>query len=80
VFTAGEQEFFAARGFTNEPKRCLACRAAKRTGTGTGPRGGDRPLLEAVCAACGQKTVVSFTPTADRPVYCRECYQARRTL
>ena len=26
VFTAGEQEFYAEKGFTNEPQRCKACR------------------------------------------------------
>ena len=26
VFTAGEQQFYAEKGFTNEPKRCKACR------------------------------------------------------
>ena len=26
VFTAGEQEFYAERGFQNEPQRCKACR------------------------------------------------------
>ena len=25
VFTAGEQEFYASRGFENEPQRCKAC-------------------------------------------------------
>ncbi len=30
TFTAREQEFFAAKGFTNEPKRCPACRQAKK--------------------------------------------------
>ncbi len=28
VFTAGEQEFYAEKGFTNEPQRCKACRQA----------------------------------------------------
>ena len=28
VFTAGEQEFYAERGFQNEPQRCKACRDA----------------------------------------------------
>ena len=32
VFTAGEQEFYAQNGFTNEPKRCKACRDAKKNG------------------------------------------------
>ena len=31
VFTAGEQEFYASRGFENEPQRCKACRDAART-------------------------------------------------
>ena len=28
--TAGEQEFFASKGFTNDPKRCPPCRQAKK--------------------------------------------------
>jgi CxxC-x17-CxxC domain-containing protein len=31
VFTAGEQQFHAAKGFTNEPRRCPACRQARRS-------------------------------------------------
>ena len=31
VFTAGEQEFYAQNGFTNEPKRCKACVTLRRT-------------------------------------------------
>jgi hypothetical protein len=30
TFTTGEQEFYAAKGFSNEPKRCAGCRAAKK--------------------------------------------------
>ena len=30
TFTAGEQEFFASKGFTNQPKRCVECRRAKK--------------------------------------------------
>ena len=30
IFSAGEQEFYAEKGFTNEPKRCKACRDAKK--------------------------------------------------
>jgi CxxC-x17-CxxC domain-containing protein len=79
VFTAGEQEFFAQKGFQNEPKRCKNCKAAKRAGPGGGPgAGGPRELHEATCSSCGQKTSVPFKPTLDRPVYCRTCFQARR--
>ena len=30
VFTAAEQDFFAEKGFTNEPGRCPECRAARK--------------------------------------------------
>ena len=32
VFSASEQEFYAEKGFTNEPGRCPACRAALGAG------------------------------------------------
>jgi CxxC-x17-CxxC domain-containing protein len=34
VFTAGEQEFYAQKGFTNEPTRCPSCRAARKQAGG----------------------------------------------
>ena len=36
TFTAGEQEFYAERGFQNEPQRCKACRVRclRRRGSG----------------------------------------------
>lgn len=30
VFTAGEQEFYAEKGFQNEPTRCKSCRSARK--------------------------------------------------
>jgi DNA-directed RNA polymerase subunit RPC12/RpoP len=30
VFTEGEQQFYAEKGFTNEPVRCKECRASKK--------------------------------------------------
>jgi hypothetical protein len=30
AFSAGEQEFFQSKGFTNEPKRCSECRRANK--------------------------------------------------
>ena len=37
VFSAGEQEFYAERGFQNEPQRCKACRDARKAAS-RGPR------------------------------------------
>jgi CxxC-x17-CxxC domain-containing protein len=34
-FTAGEQEFFAQKGFTNEPGRCPECRASRKARMGS---------------------------------------------
>jgi len=80
TFTVGEQEFFASRGFTNEPSRCTQCRAARRSQQGGGG-GFDRPAREmhpAVCAQCGADTMVPFLPRGDRPVYCSDCFSSMR--
>ena len=37
IFTAGEQEFYAEKGFQNEPQRCKACRDARKNAA-RGPR------------------------------------------
>ena len=34
IFSASEQDFYAEKGFTNEPKRCATCRAAKKQARG----------------------------------------------
>ena len=75
-FTAGEQEFFASKGYTNEPKRCPTCRQSRRSnrngdsGAGAGPR----QMFPAVCGECGKETEVPFEPRQGKPVYCSECY------
>lgn len=30
TFTAGEQDFYAQKGFTNQPLRCPTCRKARK--------------------------------------------------
>jgi CxxC-x17-CxxC domain-containing protein len=84
TFSADDQEFYAGKGYS-EPKRCPACRAARkaeRGGGGGGYRGGGggggfREMFPAVCAECGQNTEVPFEPRGDRPVYCRDCFSRR---
>ncbi|MBI4052641.1 MAG: hypothetical protein HY394_01215 [Candidatus Diapherotrites archaeon] len=41
--------------------------------------GGPRQLYDAVCADCGAETKVPFKPDGKRPVYCRDCYQKRKS-
>ncbi len=75
VFSAAEQEFYAKKGFTNDPKRCPECRAAKKQRVGAGREpGAQRQAYPAVCAACGKETQVPFEPRNGRPVYCSDCY------
>jgi CxxC-x17-CxxC domain-containing protein len=85
TFSASEQEFFASKGFTNEPGRCPDCRAARkqqRGGGGYGSVGGgyrqQREMHPAVCASCGKNTQVPFEPRNGRPVYCSDCYSKTR--
>jgi CxxC-x17-CxxC domain-containing protein len=81
VFTAGEQMFFADKGFKNEPKRCKACKSARAQGNaGGGAANVQRVETKTVCSQCGKETTVPFKPTQGRPVYCRECFQQRRAM
>lgn len=90
AFTTGEQELFANKGYTNDPKRCPTCRAAKRIergdsggGYSSGGSGGyqgsaQRQMYPATCASCGKETQVPFEPRNGRPVYCSPCYSKTR--
>lgn len=82
VFTAGEQSFYASRGFTHPPTRCPDCRAARKAQERGGSYGGQRApreMFTAICANCGREAQVPFQPRDDRPVYCSDCYQPRAT-
>ena len=83
TFSADEQEQFASRGYTNEPKRCSNCRQARKermgnTGGGYGSTSARREMFPATCAQCGKETKVPFQPRQDRPVYCSDCYNKVR--
>jgi CxxC-x17-CxxC domain-containing protein len=78
TFSAEDQEFFAGRGYS-DPKRCTNCRTARRSERGGGGGfGRSRAMYPATCAACGKETEVPFEPRGDRPVYCRDCFAARK--
>lgn len=82
TFSAGEQELFASRGYTNEPKRCPSCRQTRKAqqneSSGYGNRSNytsARQMYSATCAECGRDTQVPFEPRQGRPVYCSDCYR-----
>ncbi|MBQ9879283.1 MAG: zinc-ribbon domain containing protein [Clostridia bacterium] len=70
VFSAGEQEFYAEKGFEHEPTRCKECRTARKSA--------NKPLFDAVCSRCGKECKVRFEPTPGRDVYCDECFKEIR--
>lgn len=74
LFSASEQEFYAEKGFTNEPGRCPECRAARKANRGGYGRS-ERQMYPAVCATCGKDTMVPFQPSGEKPVYCRDCFR-----
>lgn len=78
IFSAGEQEFYAEKGFENEPVRCRDCRDKKRRNRDDVGERGARQMFTVVCAECGKDTEVPFEPKNDRPVYCRDCFQSHR--
>lgn len=76
LFTVNEQNFYAEKGFTNEPTRCKACRDAKKNSGGG--RSARKEMFAATCAKCGKETQVPFKPSGDRPVYCSDCFSKQR--
>ena len=87
TFSTKDQEFFASKGFVNEPKRCPICRAAKKQSMGDNSSFGSggagnrtyssapRQMFPVKCATCGKDTEVPFEPRSGRPVYCSDCYR-----
>ncbi len=84
AFTVEEQEFYASKQFTNEPKRCPTCRRARKVERNGGSGGssygdrGPRQMYPATCGQCGKQTEVPFQPRGDKPVLCRDCYTKSR--
>ncbi len=80
VFTAGEQEFFDLKGFTNPPSRCPECRAKAKSSQRGARRmdSGPREMHDTTCAGCGKTAQVPFLPRGDKPVYCSDCFQSQR--
>ena len=87
TFSAQEQEQFATRGYTNEPKRCLPCREARKARQNGGNNyssgsygnrsysSAPRQMFSIKCSTCGKDAQVPFEPRGDRPVYCSDCYR-----
>jgi len=57
-------------------RKVIEEKIAKWTGTISAPNAEEpasKPLYDAKCSSCGKWTKVIFEPTANRPVYCKNC-------
>ncbi|MFA6081868.1 MAG: zinc-ribbon domain containing protein [Patescibacteria group bacterium] len=71
TWTAGEQEFYAQKGFTNQPSRCKDCRQANKQHK-------DEQRTEITCKQCGKKDTVNFKPHNPDDILCNECFTKNR--
>lgn len=74
VWTAGEQEFYAQKGFNNPPFRCTECRTKRKT-----ERMADRTMTKITCSKCGKEDEVPFVPRKGTGVLCKACFAEQRT-
>lgn len=73
IFSAGEQEFYAEKGFVNEPQRCKECRIARKNATRPA-----REMFTTVCAECGGEATIPFRPMEGKDYYCSECFAKKK--
>ena len=72
VFTASEQQFFADKGFQNDPTRCHECRVARRNREN--PNRAERQMYEVICDGCGckiEKIRLKALPFAKTCIRCQ---------
>jgi CxxC-x17-CxxC domain-containing protein len=62
------------RSFGKPQDRARSVRSDSRSG-GRSDNRRDLPPCDAVCAKCGKDCKVPFKPTANKPVYCSNCFE-----
>ena len=73
VFTAGEQEFYAEKGFQNEPTRCKACRIARKNSRPANGEAQQREMYETTCPKCGNTIRFDYDQAASEQLDCPNC-------
>ena len=73
IWTAGEQQFYADKGFTNPPSRCPEDRAKAKDA-----KMANRGSFPITCSNCSTQDTVPFEPRGDKPVLCRNCFATQR--
>lgn len=73
IWTAGEQEFYAQKGFTNPPARCKEDRIKFKQ-----QRRDNQQKYDITCANCGKADQVPFQPRDPSSVLCADCFAKNR--
>ncbi len=71
IFSASEQEFFASKGYTNDPTKCKDCRRLAKLEK-------EQRGSTAVCVNCGKTEKVTFTVTHPDTILCNDCFEKLR--
>lgn len=79
VWSAGEQKFFADKGFTNAPIRCADCRKKKKEGTSDKTSQISQVLQQIKCKNCGKTSEIPFQPRNPDNILCSECFEKSLT-
>lgn len=80
TWTAGEQDFFAQKGFSKPPIRCADCRKKKKQqlqGNSPEKATSSDEMFEIACSKCGKKTEVNFRPRGDSEILCSSCFEEK---
>lgn len=78
IWSAGEQQFFAAKGFDRPPVRCLDCRKKKKERM---QKGQERPIVareqwyQIKCKKCGKTSEIPFQPRDPLNILCSQCFE-----
>lgn len=80
VWTAGEQDFFSSKGFTNVPSRCPECRKKNRSGKKDDRRttvSNNKPTetFDIKCKECAKVSSANFKPKNPANLLCAECFE-----
>lgn len=76
VWSAGEQKFFADKGFNSPPVRCSDCRKKKkdRVKDDNSSQTNNDELFQIKCSKCGKVSEVPFKPRESDNLLCSDCF------
>ncbi|OQA56773.1 MAG: hypothetical protein BWY42_00804 [Candidatus Omnitrophica bacterium ADurb.Bin277] len=66
-------------GDNARPQRVFDGPQGPRHGRASSNQRKERPMFKAVCADCRKDCEIPFKPSGERPVFCKECFDVRKS-